>query len=320
MKYAIISDIHGNLPALDAVLEDAEKNGADSYFFAGDYCISNPYPDECISRIRGIADKYIVQGNEEKYLEKLVGQNPATWIDGQMQVTYWAYQNISAENLQYLLNQPARIRLTCRNRTIYLSHKSSDFIGDCEYKSWGTAQVARRYGDNFISWETLQEDINRDLSQDSQFQQMLQTLPEGIYIFGHTHVQWSYQTGDGRHIFINPGSCGLPLDCIRDGVPYTLLELSGSGEACVEERRVPFDIEAYLQTFQQSGQFQKAHVWSRVNVKELKKRREQMTFFLQYVEEYARKIGDTQRPFSVPTWEQAFESWEKSYRESDTRR
>lgn len=149
MKYAVISDIHGNLPALEAVLEDAEKNGADSYIFAGDYCISNPYPNECISRIRGISDKYIVQGNEEKYLEKLVGQDPATWSDGQMQVTYWAYQNISAENLRYLLNQPVRIRLTCQNRTIYLSHKSSDFIGDCEYKNWGTAQVARRYGDSF---------------------------------------------------------------------------------------------------------------------------------------------------------------------------
>lgn len=82
MKFAVISDIHGNLPALDAVLEDAEKSGVDSYIFAGDYCISNPYPDECISRVRAIANKYVVRGNEEKYLEKLVGQDPATWTDG----------------------------------------------------------------------------------------------------------------------------------------------------------------------------------------------------------------------------------------------
>lgn len=248
MKFAIISDIHGNLPALDAVIEDAEKCGVDSYIFAGDYCISNPYPDECISRIRAIANKYVVRGNEEKYLEKLVGQDPTTWTDGQMQVTY-------------------------QDRVLYLTHASSDFIGNSEYRNWGTAQVARRYGDSFISRDTLREDIYNDLSQDNQFQGMLRTLPEGIYIFGHTHVQWSYRTEDGRHIFINPGSCGLPLDCIREGVPYTILELSASGEADVEERRVLFDIEAYVQSFQKSDQFKKANVWSRVNVKELLQRR-----------------------------------------------
>ena len=312
MKFAVISDIHGNLPALDAVIEDAEKSGVDSYIFAGDYCISNPYPDECISRIRAIANKYVVRGNEEKYLEKLEGKDPATWTDGQMQVTYWAYRNISADNLQYLLSQPAQIQLTYQNRVLYLTHASSDYIGDSEYRNWCTAQVARRYGDSFISRDTLREDIYNDFSQDNQFQGMLRTLPEGIYIFGHTHVQWSYRTEDGRHIFINPGSCGLPLDCIREGVPYTILELSGSGEADVEERRVPFDMEAYVQSFQESDQFKKANVWSRVNVKELLQRREQMNFFLQFVEEYAQKIGDMQRPFSVPTWEQAFTAWEKN--------
>ncbi|MDE5894255.1 MAG: metallophosphatase family protein [Acetatifactor sp.] len=312
MKFAIISDIHGNLPALDAVIQDAEKSGVDSFIFAGDYCISNPYPDECISRIRAIANKYVVRGNEEKYLEKLVGQDTATWTDGQMQVTYWAYQNISADNLQYLLSQPAQIQLTYQNRVLYLTHASSDFIGDGEYKNWGTGQVARRYGDGFISRDTLQEDICKDLSQDNQFQGILRTLPEGIYIFGHTHVQWSYQTEDGRHIFINPGSCGLPLDCIREGVPYTILELADSGAVNVRERRVPFDLEKYVQSFKQSDQYKKANVWSKVNVKELEKRREHMTFFLQFVEEYAQKIGDSQRPFSVPTWEQAFAQWEKT--------
>ena len=42
MKYAIISDIHGNLPALNEVIDNARKNGAESYIFVGDYCLSNP--------------------------------------------------------------------------------------------------------------------------------------------------------------------------------------------------------------------------------------------------------------------------------------
>ena len=43
MKYAIISDIHGNLPALKAVLEDAKNQNITHYLFAGDYCLSWPW-------------------------------------------------------------------------------------------------------------------------------------------------------------------------------------------------------------------------------------------------------------------------------------
>ena len=60
MRFAIISDIHGNLPALNAVIDDAENNHVDTYIFTGDYCISNPYPDECISRIKNLHNKYMI--------------------------------------------------------------------------------------------------------------------------------------------------------------------------------------------------------------------------------------------------------------------
>lgn len=312
MRFAVISDIHGNFPALRACLEDAGQNNADCYLFVGDYCISNPCPDECIDRIRNIRDKYVVRGNEEKYLENLVGKDQAAWTDEQMQVSYWCYRNVSAGNLHWLLSQPDRIELAYRGRTLHLAHSSSDFIGDCEHGRWSTDQVARRYGDAFIDQDTLQKDIRSDLAADSGFRALLRTLPEGIYIFGHTHVQWSYQTEDGRHIFINPGSCGLPLDCIRDGVPYTILELAEDGRVHVEERRVAFDTDAYLETFCRSGQFENANVWSRVNVRELRARREQMNFFLHFVEEYAQRIGDSRRPFALSTWEQAFAEWEKT--------
>ena len=45
MKYAIISDVHGNLPALELVLKDAEDNHVDSFIFVGDYFLSNPFPN-----------------------------------------------------------------------------------------------------------------------------------------------------------------------------------------------------------------------------------------------------------------------------------
>ena len=73
MKYAVISDIHGNLSALQAVLADARRQGIIRYLFAGDYCISGPRPDECITVLREIPGAVIIRGNEEKYLENLIG-------------------------------------------------------------------------------------------------------------------------------------------------------------------------------------------------------------------------------------------------------
>ena len=75
MRFAIISDIHGNLPALDMVLEDANNNNIDNSIFVGDYCLSNPYPNECIQRIRCLDKKHIIRGNEEKYLENLIDKD-----------------------------------------------------------------------------------------------------------------------------------------------------------------------------------------------------------------------------------------------------
>ena len=81
MKYAIISDIHGNFPAMQAVLKDVKEQEISSFIFAGDYCISGPWPDECIDAIRAIPEKHIIRGNEEKYLENLIDEDQSLWTD-----------------------------------------------------------------------------------------------------------------------------------------------------------------------------------------------------------------------------------------------
>ena len=68
MKYAVLSDIHGNATALKAVLEDVKNKGIVDFIIAGDYCLSGPYPDECISIIRNLKYANIIRGNEEQSL------------------------------------------------------------------------------------------------------------------------------------------------------------------------------------------------------------------------------------------------------------
>lgn len=106
MKYAVISDIHGNKPALDAVLDDARQMGITDFIFAGDYCLSGPFHDECISTLRKIENKIIIRGNEERYLENLIGKDQSKWTDGQMQISYWNYRNIKKEGQSIFLCKP----------------------------------------------------------------------------------------------------------------------------------------------------------------------------------------------------------------------
>ena len=71
MRYALISDIHGNLPALQAVINDAKNKGIDRYFFLGDYYLSVPYPNEVASVLRNFEHAFIISGNEEIHIDNL---------------------------------------------------------------------------------------------------------------------------------------------------------------------------------------------------------------------------------------------------------
>lgn len=309
MKYAIISDIHGNEPALKAVLEDAKSRNVDGYIVVGDYCLSNPFPNESISAIRQLTNAYVIRGNEESYLENLIGKDQTTWTDGQMQISYWCYRNVSEENLNYLLNLPRRIDVSINNIPVHITHSSADFIEHFEHGEWNAATTADRYREKAVTRSKIREDIQNYYNGNDDFQIFLKSMDSGIYIFGHSHIQWSYVSEDKKVILINPGSCGLPLDCINEGIPYTIVDLSDSENVSVEEIRVLVDKNEYIDNILQSRQYLYANVWSKVIKKELKTSREHLTFFLRFVEDYATQIGDKQRPYSVETWEKAYELW-----------
>ena len=316
MKYAVISDIHGNYPALRAVLEDAGRQGITRFLFAGDYCISGPWPDKCVSALRAVPEKRIVRGNEEKYLENLIGKDQAQWTDGQMQVSYWAYRNISRENLEYVLGLPHTADFECNRVQIHMAHSSMDFMGTYPFYTWNSVTVADRNRQAGARPESVLADMRAERDRDPVFQETVSKLEKGIYIFGHSHIQWSCKARDAEVYLINPGSCGIPLDGIRNGVPYTVLEITEAGQVNITEKRVPFDRASYIRAVADSGQFREAGVWSRVIIRELSTSLEHMYYFLAFAEQYAKEIGDGRRPYALDTWESAYAAWEKQQQEA----
>lgn len=311
MKIAVLSDVHGNLPALLKVLEDAKKRKTGRFIIAGDYCLSGAWPDECIETLKKLDCKHIIRGNEERYLEDLIGKDQSNWTDGQMQISYWNYRNIKTENLAYIFSLPTVLDLELSGVRLHVAHYSNAFIGDYELEKIGSAILAGKYAKTDVTPDILKEDIQTILENDPVFQRKITALEDGVYIFGHSHVQWSYKDKDRDLLLINPGSCGLPLDGIKNSIPYSVINISEDGHIGSEEIRLPFDKTEYVERLKKTTQYTEANVWSKVIVKELLTAREQLAFFLPFTEQYANKIGDPVRPFCVDTWEKAYEEWKK---------
>ena len=310
MKYAVISDVHGNWPALRAVMEDAARQGISDFLFAGDYCISGPWPDECVSAVRAIPGKHIIRGNEEKYLENLIGKDQSRWTDGQMQVSYWCFRNMGRENLEYVLSLPHTDDFECNGVKIHMAHSSMDFLGTYPFYTWNSVTVADRNRQPGADPKAVLAEMAAERECDPAFREAVSKLEKGIYIFGHSHLQCSYRAESAEVFLVNPGSCGLPLDGIRDSVPYTVLEITEDRQVSIAEKRIPFDKAAYNRALMQTGQYREAGVWSRVIMREQADALEHMYFFLAFTEQYARETGDERRPFAADTWEKAYEKWE----------
>lgn len=304
MKYAVISDIHGNAPAFEAVLKDAKENGAQAYILAGDYYLSMPFPSEVAAIMKGLPGALIVCGNEEGNLKSC---DPIGKTDGQMQAMYWACDRLSSEDKEYFSSLPKYIDEEIEGVGIHISHSSEEFISDSEHKEYGSRKVSLKYPEGPISREHFQKELREYFLQDREFLGRVDEIEEGIYIFGHSHSQWSLEV-EGK-LFLNPGSCGLPLDIGNPGeAPYTLLEIKDGGWS-VEERRVAYDLDKLTEAMDSSGFSKKAFVWSDIVKMELREGREIVYYFLTFTKEYAEKKGDPIRPYTVETWEEAYRAW-----------
>ena len=155
MRYAVLSDIHGNCPALRKVLADAKRRGIEDFIIAGDYALSGAWPDDCIKLLQELPQKLIIRGNEEKYLENLIGKDQTKWIDGQMQISYWCYRNIAPERLAYVLGLPQTAQCEANGVKIHVAHGSDAFIGKHEFINFGPAILAERYANTGVTQESL---------------------------------------------------------------------------------------------------------------------------------------------------------------------
>ena len=115
--------------------------------------------------------------------------------------------------------------------------------------------------------------------------EVLQRVNAPVYLHGHSHLQYAVEVGGT--LFLNPGSCGLPLDH-QPGAPYTLLRFE-SGRFQVEERRVPYDVEETIAAARNSPAYQQAAGWYQLNSWQLRTARDCNRVFFRFLQEEQRR-------------------------------
>jgi predicted phosphodiesterase len=237
VKYALISDVHSNLPALEAVLEDIdarrERDGIDAVYHLGDLVGYAPWPDETVALIRerripGIAGNYdSTVANDYKHCGCRAETQRAEELSHESYE--WTRARVSAETKRALGQLPFRMDIRPRG-----GHTSRP-------------QVTLVHGAPTLNTLYWTED-----RPDSFCEKMAKAtgLKEGDLIaFGHTHKPWTREVGGIR--FVNTGSVGKPKDGDwRAG--YVLVE-AGEDIGPPEFVRVEYDLERATDGILRSG-------------------------------------------------------------------
>ncbi|MBN2222044.1 MAG: metallophosphoesterase family protein, partial [Vallitaleaceae bacterium] len=290
MKYALISDLHGNGAALTAALQELEKEKMDQYIFLGDYFGDLPDGDEIVEQIRRFSNAYVIRGNKEDYLRELHHSDEKEWIHAQFQSLYWNYRQMDSKNRDYLIGLPEMISVPCPNstKTIRIVHTIRDLFKGTVMDEISSSNYYLWLKEGLITKETFLTYVQKLLCEDQEFRRILQTIPEDLIVFGHTHVQWHIAI-DGK-VLVDAGSLGLPLDHDQAGA-LTLIEVIGE-EILVEERRIAYSVQDYITQFKKSDLFEAAPHWSRIKVMELERASDEVAFLFSHIREIMKKSND----------------------------
>lgn len=224
MRYVLISDIHANLPALEAVLADADRRfpGAPIYHL-GDLVGYAPWPDEVVAllRERGIAG---VAGNYDSTTATDYEHCGCRYEDPRQEelshLSYeWTRANVSAGTKRWLGGLPFRLDLRPLG-----GHRAGP-------------RLVLVHGNPVLNTVYWTEDRSADFCR--KMADQAGAKPGDVIAFGHTHKPWQREV-DGV-TFLNTGSVGRPKDGDwRAG--YVVLDLGEDGLA-VEFVRVEYDLD-----------------------------------------------------------------------------
>lgn len=213
MRIGIFGDIHGNLPALDAVLPHIKSQQLDALYCLGDLVGYAPFPNEVTARIRD-EDIPTIMGNYDDGVGfdrdecGCAYREPAEQERGDRSLM-WTRAHVTAENKAFLRSLHKEIRFEADGKRVLVVHGSPRRIN-----------------------EYLFED--RPLSS---FKHIAAASNADVIVFGHTHKPYTKRVDNV--LFLNAGSVGKP----KDGDWRACYAILDTAACAAEFVRLPYDIQ-----------------------------------------------------------------------------
>ena len=216
MRILVVSDVHGNLTALEEVLRDAGR--FDSAICSGDVVGYGPDPCECLDVLRGLKVRQ-VSGNHDRAAVAGIQFKENTTAGRALQM----HSNLlGSGHKNFLKKLPESLKFNVRGVEMAVFHGSPrDPFREYVYEADAETHV----------------------------EEFLGITGAEVIILGHTHIPYVVRSGNG--LIVNPGSVGQP----RDGDPrasYTLIDIE-KGEIEVTNSRVGYDIELVASRIREMG-------------------------------------------------------------------
>ncbi len=220
MKIGIISDIHGNLEALNTVMEDIEKEGCQKIFCLGDIAMAGPEPSETIRKIHDLMSKkdfHIIQGNTDKMLS-VFSSDTHKEIEATNKIMGNAYladsKLLNEEEKRFLKELKPQEEITLSGIKILLVHGSP-----------------RRNNENIYPNMPIEE-----------IEEIIKGTDADVIYCGHTHIPCGYQTNTEQTV-VNAGSVGRPFSEKPESC-YVVMDINESNSTFkITHKFVKYDVE-----------------------------------------------------------------------------
>lgn len=280
MLLALLSDVHANLPALEAVLADARQHRPDAYLIAGDLS-GGPQASETLEALRTLPAR-IIRGNGEGYLMRFWhGDAPVAWqTQRQFGFVRWCANRLGEDERSFICGLPEELRLVPS----------------------GCASVRVVHG----SPGRPNEGIDPANSERAPAQ-ALALVDEAALVCGHTHKQWQTRI-DGR-LAVNPGAVCGPCDGTI-GAQYALLRWRG-GEWRAELKKVNYNTGEVRRAFRESGLLEEGGWFARAVVLGIETGVDVARALLQHASRYKEAQGwGSERFMPDEVWDAAAERFD----------
>ena len=226
-KIALLSDVHGNATALEAVLANAESQGVTDYWFLGDLLMPGTGRRNILDRLDQLPISLQVRGNWEDSLWRALHGKLDLSRPSHLYLTrlcHFILEEIRPEEIDRMQDLPLQVLTEVEGLKIAVSHHLPD-------KNWGRELI--HIGDQV------------------DFDRLFEGNEAAIAIYGHIHQQF-LRYGTKGQLVINPGSIGQPffLDAtLRQDLraQYAVIEIDETGLKDVDLCRVAYDVEQELE-------------------------------------------------------------------------